>query len=46
VSAKSYFLSSHCAEDVCISLELFVINHSGKRHVKENTLPNCCVVFY
>jgi hypothetical protein len=31
-------------EEVCISLELFVINYSNK-HIKEDTSPNLIVLF-
>jgi len=31
---------------VHIYLELFVTNYSSKKMVKENTLPNCNVIFF
>jgi len=33
-------------EEVCISLELFIINYSSKKYMKENTSLNCIVLFF
>jgi hypothetical protein len=41
-----YFLSSYYIENVCISLELLAINDCSKKHMKENTVPNCSVIFF
>lgn len=40
-----YFLLSHCVEKVCISWDLFVINYSSEKLVKENTSLSCSAIF-
>jgi hypothetical protein len=39
-----YFFSSYCAEKMCISLGLFMVNYSRKMNMKENTFPSQNIV--
>jgi len=41
---KWYFLSSQCVAKMFISLDLYVINYSHKKYMKEKTMQN--LVFY
>jgi hypothetical protein len=43
---KWYFPSSHCIEKVVISMELFLINWSSKKYVKEDTSLKCSAIFH
>jgi hypothetical protein len=45
IDLRYCFLSSSCGKSIYISLELYVINYSSEKHVKENTSPNCSVIF-
>jgi hypothetical protein len=45
---KSGIFSHHIIsfEKLCLSLELFIINYSNKKYIKENTLSYCTVFFF
>jgi len=43
---KEHFLYHIISVDkMCTSLEICMINYSSKKYMKENTLPNCRVLF-